>query len=67
MKIIELFAILLFFMGTLAKLLQVVTFLAPGAHYHTNDLYDGAEFRDQWGEITPVGLRQHQELGKLFR
>ena len=24
-----------------AKLLQAVALLAPGAHYHTNDLYDG--------------------------
>lgn len=40
------------------KLYQVVAILAPGARYHTNDLYDAKDYISKWGEITPVGLRQ---------
>lgn len=49
------------------KLYQAVAVIAPGARYHINDLYDGGETRNRWGEISPVGLRQQENLGKLFR
>lgn len=50
-----------------AKLYQVVAMLTPGARYHVNDLYDAAQNKKMWGEITPVGLRQQENLGKAFR
>ena len=50
-----------------AKLYQVVALLTPGARYHVNDLYDAAQSKKMWGEITPVGLRQQENLGKAFR
>jgi hypothetical protein len=49
------------------KLYQVVTVLTPAAGYHINDFYDGAQTKTQWGEITPVGLRQMQNLGQAIR
>lgn len=50
-----------------AKLYQAVTLIAPGARYHLNDLYDAPQTKKMWGEITPVGLRQQESLGKAFR
>lgn len=49
------------------KLYQVVALTSSGARYHTNDLYDGSATKNRWGEITAVGLRQQQSLGKAFR
>lgn len=54
-------------LATQAKLYQVVAVAAPGARYHVNDLYHGTQTKDYWGEITAVGLRQHQNLGQLIR
>lgn len=50
-----------------AKLYQVVALLTPGARYHINDLYDGAQNKKMWGEISSVGMRQQENLGKTFR
>ena len=52
---------------THAKLYSVVALISSGATYHTNDLYDGSSTKQKWGQITPVGLRQHQNLGKALR
>lgn len=52
---------------THSKLYQVVAVISPGARNHINDLYDGADTKHKWGELTPVGLRQQQSLGKYFR
>ncbi len=49
------------------KLYQVVAVLAPGARYQPNDLYEEENGYIGLDEITPVGLRQHENLGKLFR
>lgn len=32
-----------------AKLYQAVAILSPAARYHLNDLYDGAQTKDEWG------------------
>jgi len=49
-----------------AKLYQVVSLFRHGARYHLNTLYDGNSTHDVWGELTPVGMRQHQNLGKTL-
>ena len=41
--------------------------ISEGARYHVNDLYDGVVTKNRWGELTPVGLRQQETLGKLFK
>ena len=49
-----------------AKLYQVVSLFRHGARYHLNALYDGNSTHDVWGELSPVGMRQHQNLGKII-
>lgn len=49
-----------------SKLYQVVSLFRHGARYHLNALYDGNSTYDVWGELTPVGMRQHQTLGKTL-
>ncbi len=48
------------------KLYQVVSLFRHGARTHLNSLYDGNSTHDIWGELTPVGMRQHQNLGKTL-
>jgi hypothetical protein len=55
---ISLICILIALLPTSSKLYQVVAVISPGARYHVNNLYDGSETINKWGEITPVGLRQ---------
>jgi hypothetical protein len=50
-----------------AKLYQVVALISSGARYHINDLYDGSSTKPKWGQVTPVGFRQLQNLGKALR
>lgn len=45
------------------KLVQVVSFFRHGARYALNSLYDGNETKYIWGELTSVGMRQHQTFG----
>ena len=40
-----------------AKLLQVATVFRHGARYPTLDAYDGREYKVNWGELLPVGMR----------
>lgn len=49
-----------------SKLYQVSSLFRHGARYHLNALYDGNSTHDIWGELTPVGMRQHQTLGKTL-
>jgi hypothetical protein len=49
-----------------AKLYQVVNLFRHGARTHLNSIYDGNSTHDIWGELTPVGMRQHQNLGKTL-
>ena len=65
MKILLSFLIL-FILAT-PKLVQVVSYFRHGARYHLNSLYDGNTTRDFWGELTGVGMRQHQTLGKILK
>ena len=41
------------------KIYHVTGLIVEGARYPWNDLYDGGEFKDKWGQLTPVGMRQH--------
>lgn len=59
-----LFILLIIF--STSKLYQVVSLFRHGARYHLTDLYDGNSTRDMWEELTPVGMRQHQTLGKIL-
>ena len=65
MKLILLILIIAPF--ALSKLYQVVSLTRHGARYHVNDFGDGNQTRQFWGELTAVGMRQHQNLGKIFR
>ena len=59
---------LLFFLVLLSsgKLYQVVSLFRHGARTHVNSIYDGNSTFDIWGELTAVGMRQHQNLGKTL-
>jgi len=56
----------LFITVAFSRLYQVVSLFRHGARYHLNSYYDGNSTLDQWGEITPAGMRQHQNLGKIL-
>jgi lysosomal acid phosphatase len=58
--------ILLLITLSTSKLHQVVSLFRHGARYHLNTLYDGNSTYNIWGELTPVGMRQHQTLGKTL-
>lgn len=51
---------------SIAKLYQVASLFRHGARYHLNALADGNSTHDMWGELTPIGMRQHQNLGKTL-
>lgn len=65
MKVLTVIATILFVIK--AKLFQVVSFTRHGARYHVNDFGDGNDTKPLWGELTSVGMRQHQRLGQLLR
>lgn len=50
-----------------SKLYQAFVFFRHGARYHTNDIYDGNSTYPMREELTPVGMRMHENLGKMFR
>ena len=48
------------------KLVQVVSLFRHGARYQLNPLYDPGSMA-WWGQLTAVGMRQHQTLGQLLK
>ena len=50
-----------------AKMLYAFTLARHGAVYPPNDLYDGNETKQYRGLLTPVGLRQHYNLGTYLQ
>lgn len=64
MKVLILTAVLGISMG---KLYQMAILFRHGARYHVSETYDGEETKPLWGELTAVGQRQHQSLGKYLR
>lgn len=49
------------------KLVQVVSFFRHGARYTINTLYDANDTTNIEGELTSVGMRQHQTFGQMLR
>lgn len=66
-NILPLLLLLSLLTPTTPKLYQVVSITRHGARYHVNDFGDGNDTKPLWGELTAVGMRQHQKLGQLFR
>lgn len=61
---LKLFIVFLFILSTTCELEQVVSFF----RYPLNSLYDGNhDTKHIWGELTSVGMRQHQTLGEILR
>lgn len=48
---------------TQSKLEQVISIFRHGARYHLNSMFHGDEYKPYWGELTGVGMTQHQNLG----
>lgn len=53
--------------ATHAKLYQVASLFRHGARYHINGYYDGNSTKSLWGELSAVGMRQHETLGTMLR
>lgn len=49
MKGLLIITVVLLIAAIQSKLYQVVAFIAPGARYHINDLYDAKTYEKQWG------------------
>ena len=63
---IKVFLIAILLTIAASKLYQVTSLFRHGARYHLNPLDDGNSTLDMWGELSPVGMRQHQTLGKTL-
>jgi broad specificity phosphatase PhoE len=49
------------------KLYQSFVFFRHGARYHNNDVYDGNSTYPVRSELTSIGMRMLENLGKLVR
>ena len=49
------------------ELSQVASVFRHGARYYLHNVYDANSTRELWGELTAVGMRQHQNLGRILR
>jgi hypothetical protein len=67
MSILQYVAALLLLLAIESKLYQVVSMFRHGARYHLNGYYDGNATKEYWGELTAVGMRQHENFGKMLR
>ena len=63
LKIFILLSLSLFF-GDM-KIYQAVSMFRHGARYYLNQYYDWDTF--YWGELSAVGMRQHQKFGEMLR
>lgn len=63
----KLFGLLLLFSYINAHLLQVLSVFRHGARYFLHDFYDAETETEFWGELTAVGMRNHETLGKMIR
>jgi hypothetical protein len=50
-----------------SKLVYTFTLARHGAVYPPNDLYDGNQTKAYRGRLTPIGLRQHYNLGTYLK
>lgn len=65
--LIKVFLVAVFACISQCKLYQAFVFFRHGARYHTNDIYDGNATYPMRSELTPIGMRMHENLGKMFR
>lgn len=59
--------LLLLLVCTLSKLHQVLSMFRHGARYHLYPIYDYKATERLRGELTAVGMRCHENLGKMLR
>lgn len=50
-----------------SELIQVATIFRHGSRYPVHNTYDGAETKEDWGELSATGMRQHYNLGATLR
>jgi hypothetical protein len=50
-----------------SKIIYTFSVMRHGAVYAPNDLYDGNQTKEFRGRVTPVGLRQHYNLGTYLK
>jgi len=65
--LLKLFILALLALATHTKIISTLVIARHGAEYPRNDLYDGKETKAYRGLITPIGLRQHYNLGTYLR
>jgi hypothetical protein len=65
--VIKTICFLILFSTINSELAQIVTLCRHGSRYALNDQYDGNESFPMWGELTGVGMRQHYNLGQVYR
>ena len=58
----NLLLLFLAFLSMHSKLTQVLSLFRHGARYQLNPIYDPGDLA-WWGQLTAVGMRQHQTLG----
>ena len=58
--------LLLFFLAH-CKLYQVVSLSRHGARYHVNSAGGGDDTKPLWGQLTAVGMKEHENFGKILR
>ena len=67
MNLYTFFVCLVFHWSLNGKLLQVVSLSRHGARYYVNDVFNSDGDRKFWEQLTPVGMRQQEILGKMIR
>jgi broad specificity phosphatase PhoE len=67
MKQLALFVAIILSTVVEGKLFQVVSLFRHGARFHINGYYDGNSTKPLWGELSAVGMRQHESLGHMIR
>ena len=53
--------------GSQTKMIYTYSLMRHGAKYPSNDLYNGGESQELKGQLTPIGLRQHYNLGTYLK
>ena len=59
--------VVLLLISVFSRLFQVASVFRHGARYPLHNVYDANATKELWGELTAVGMRQHQTLGQMLR